>query len=44
LQIDIDRLDEWAEENGMKIDVGKSKVVNFLKTQVKDPLNYSSLD
>jgi len=44
LQIDIGKLGEWAKENGMKIDLGKSKAVNFMRTQVKDPLIYSLLD
>ena len=28
----------WAVENAMKINLGKSKAVSFMTTQVKDPL------
>jgi hypothetical protein len=31
LQIDLDRLGEWAEENAMKINPGKSKAVSFTR-------------
>ena len=31
-------------ENGMKINLGKSKAVSFMSAWVKDPLNYSLLD
>jgi len=41
LQIDMDRLGEWAVENAMKINPGKSKVVSFTRARVKDSLNYS---
>ena len=37
LQRDLDRLGEWAVENAMKINPGKSKAVSFTR---KDPLNY----
>jgi hypothetical protein len=40
LQIDLDRLGEWAVENVLKIDPGKSKAVRFTRALVKDPLNY----
>jgi hypothetical protein len=41
LQIDLDRLGEWAVENAMKINLGKSKAVSFTRAWVKDPLNYT---
>jgi hypothetical protein len=44
LQIDLGRLGEWAVENGMKINPGKSIAVSFVRAQVKDPLNYPLLD
>jgi hypothetical protein len=40
LQIDLDRLGEWAEENVMKINPGKSKAVSFTRARVKEPLKY----
>ena len=40
LQIDLDRMGEWAVENAMKINQGKSKAVSFTRARVKDPLNY----
>ena len=40
LQIDVDRLGEWAAENLIKINPGKSKAVSFMRAQVKDSLNY----
>jgi hypothetical protein len=40
LQIDVDKLGEWAGENLIKINPGKSKAVSFTRAQVKDPLNY----
>jgi len=40
LQIDVDRLGEWAVENLIKINPGKSKAISFTRAQVKDPLNY----
>jgi len=39
LQIDLDRLEEWALENTMKVNPDKSKAVSFTKARVKDPLN-----
>jgi hypothetical protein len=44
LQIDLGRIGEWAVENGMKINPGKSIAVNFVRARVKDPLNYPLLD
>jgi hypothetical protein len=32
---------EWAVENGMKINSGKSKAIRLMKAQVKNPLGYS---
>jgi hypothetical protein len=40
LQTDLDRLVEWAEENAMKINPGKSKAVSFTRARVKEPLKY----
>jgi hypothetical protein len=40
LQRDLDRLGEWAVENAMKINPGEGKAVSFMRTGVKDPLNY----
>jgi hypothetical protein len=34
-------LGEWAVENGMKINPGKSKTIIFTIAQVKNPLGYS---
>ena len=36
LQTDLNRLGEWAEENEMKINSGKSTAVSFTKTRVKE--------
>jgi hypothetical protein len=41
MQIDLDRLGEWAEENAMKINPGKSKAVSFTRARVKKQLKYS---
>jgi len=41
LQADLDILGDWAEENEMKINPNKSKVLNFTRARVKEPLNYS---
>ena len=41
LQKDMDALGEWAVENGMKINTGKSKAVRFTRSRVKNPLSYS---
>jgi hypothetical protein len=40
LQIDLDRLREWAVEYTVKISAVTSKADNFMRAQVKDPLNY----
>ena len=36
LQTDLNRLREWAIENGMKINPDKSKAVSFTKARVKE--------
>ena len=41
LQKDLDTLGEWAVENAMKINPGKSKAIRFTRARVKNPLNYS---
>ena len=41
VQIDLDRLGEWAVENAMKINQGESKTVSFTSAWVNDPLNYT---
>jgi hypothetical protein len=41
LQIDRDRLGQWAVGNTMKINPDKSKVLSFTRARVKDPLNYA---
>jgi hypothetical protein len=41
LQIDLDKLGEWEVENAMKINLGKSIAVSFMRDQMNDPLNYS---
>ena len=38
---DLDILGEWAVENGMKINPGKSKATRFMGGRVKNPLGYS---
>jgi len=40
LQIDLDRLRQWAVENAIKMNPGRSKAVSFTRAQVKDPRNY----
>jgi len=40
LQKGLDRLEEWAVENEMKINPSKSKAVRFTRSRVKDPLHY----
>ena len=40
LQMDLNRLGEWATENKMKINPGKSKAVSFTKGRVKERLGY----
>ena len=44
LQIELCILGDWAVENGMKINPGKSKVVSFMRAWVRDLLNYSLMD
>ena len=44
LQKDLDRLEDWAVENAMKINPIKSKTVRFTRARVKDPLSYSLTD
>jgi len=38
---DLDTLGEWAVENGMTINPGKSEAINFTRARVKNPLGYS---
>ena len=40
-QKDLDTLGEWAVENGMKINPGKSKAIRFTRAGVKNTLGYS---
>jgi hypothetical protein len=40
LQIDLDRVGGWAEENAMKINPGKCKAVRLTRARVKKPLKY----
>jgi hypothetical protein len=40
LQTDLNKLGEWASENGMKIIPGKSKSVSFTKARVRERLKY----
>ena len=40
LLIDVGILGQWAVENAMKINPGKSKAVGFTRARVKDRLNY----
>jgi hypothetical protein len=44
LQIDLNRLSDWAFENEAIINVTESKAVCFRKAQVTEPLNYSLRD
>ena len=44
LQTDLDRLGEWAVENEMKINAGKSKALSLTTARVKNPLHYSYKD
>jgi len=41
LQKDLDTLGEWAVENGMKINPGKTNAVRFMIARVKNTLRYS---
>ena len=38
--MDLNRLGEWAEENEMKINPGKSKAVSFTKSRVNERIRY----
>jgi hypothetical protein len=38
---DMDTLGEWAVENGMTINPGKSEAIKFTRARVKNPLGYS---
>jgi hypothetical protein len=40
LQKDLNELEEWALENEMKINPGKSKAVSFTKARVKERIRY----
>jgi hypothetical protein len=44
LQIHLNRLGEWAVENAMEINPTKSKAINFTRTRMNEPLNYSLRD
>jgi hypothetical protein len=44
LQTDLDRLEDWAVENEMKINPNKSKALSFTRPRVKDALNYTLRD
>ena len=44
LQKDLDILGEWAVENGMNINPGKSQAIRFTRARVKNPLGYSLRD
>jgi hypothetical protein len=37
----MDTLGEWAVENGMKINPGKSEAIKFTRARVQYPLGYS---
>ena len=41
LEKDLDTLGEWEVENGMKINLAKSKTIRFTTARVKNPLGYS---
>jgi hypothetical protein len=41
LQIDLNRLGEWAVENARVINPAKSKAVCFTRAPVTEPLSYS---
>jgi len=40
-QKDLDTLGEWAVENWVKINPGKSQAIRFTRARVKNPLGYS---
>jgi hypothetical protein len=44
LQIDLDRLWEWAVENAMEINPTESKAISFARGRGEEPLNYSLRD
>jgi hypothetical protein len=44
LQIDLNRLGEWAVENAIIINPTKSKAVCFTRARVTEPLSYSLRD
>ena len=44
LHTDLDRLEDWAKGNEMKIIPNKSKAPSFTTARVKDQLNYSLWD
>jgi hypothetical protein len=44
LQTDLDRLGDWAGENGMNMNLNKSKGLSFRRARWKDPLYYSTGD
>jgi hypothetical protein len=44
LQIDLNRLGEWAVENAMVINPAKSKAVCFTRARVMETLSYSLRD
>jgi len=44
LQKDLNRLGEWAVENEMKINPGKSKAVSFTRARLKERISYYFVD
>ena len=44
LQKHLDSLRKWAVENGMKINIDKSKAIRFTRCWVKNPLGYTLVD
>jgi hypothetical protein len=36
--MDLDTLGEWAVENGMKINAGRTKAIRFTRAPAKNPL------
>jgi len=40
----MEKLGEWAVEIAMKINLGKSKAVSFMRGQMNEPLNYFFCD
>jgi len=40
-QKNLDTLGQWAVENGIKINPGKSKAIRFTRARVENPLGYS---